>query len=125
MTWVADTSWLYALVDSDDSHHVQARAEAEVADPVEIPEVILAETLDLIRYRLGKRQALEALEGFEQLAHFVIGERAGLAEVKRVWSEHRSLSFADACAVALALKRGVGLRSFDKRQLRAVRFDAA
>ena len=125
MTWVADTSWLYALIDSDDPHHGQARAEAKEAVPIEIPDAILAETLDLIRYRLGKSEAIDALAGFEKLAHFVIGERASPAEVKRVWVDHKSLSFADASAVALALKRGFGLRSFDKRQLRAVRADAA
>jgi predicted nucleic acid-binding protein len=121
MTWVADTSWLFALIDPDDAHHEQARQEARQAAPVEIPDVILAETLDLIRWRFGKSEALEALEGFEKLPHFVIGERASLADVKQVWMNHKSLTFADACAVALALKRGFGLRSFDKRQLRAVR----
>jgi predicted nucleic acid-binding protein len=124
MTWVADTSWLYALVDSADPHHLKARNEARQADPVEVPEVIVAETLDLIRYRFGKAAARRALEGFERLPHFALGEQPGHSEAVSVWSANEALSYADATAVALARTRGFGLRSFDERQLKALRANA-
>jgi len=121
MTWVADTSWLYALIDDSDPHHLQARQEARQPDPVEVPEVILAETLDLIRYRHGREVARDALDGFERLPHFVLGEGVPHADVATTWRAHPALSYADATAVAAARRRNVGLRSFDRRQVRALR----
>ena len=120
MTWVADTSWLYALIDAADPHHVEARQQARQPDPVEVPEAILAETLDLIRYRQRKAVARDALDGFERLPHFVLGEGAPHADVASIWRAHAALSYADATAVAVARRRNVGLRSFDRRQLRAL-----
>ncbi|HEX9710040.1 MAG TPA: PIN domain-containing protein [Candidatus Thermoplasmatota archaeon] len=119
MTWVADTSWLYALVDLADPHHAKARAQAAQPDPVEVPEVILAETLDLVRYRHGRNAAVQALDGFGRLPHFVLGESPRHAETVSVWRAHDALSYADAAAVAQARSRGYGLRSFDARQIRA------
>lgn len=119
MSWVADTSWLYALVDDADRHHATARHEAEVPEPVEVPEAILAETLDLIRYRHGKRAALAALDGFERLPHFVLGDGDAHDGTVEVWRQHAGLTFADAAAVATARRRRYRLRSFDRRQLRA------
>ncbi len=119
MTWVADTSWLYALVDDRDPHHLQARSKARQPEPVEVPETILAETLDLIRYRQGKQASKDALRGFERLPHFVLGAPIRLEEVAAVWRAEEALSFADSTAVAAALSRGRGLASFDRRQIRA------
>lgn len=120
MSWVADTSWLYALIDDADPHHGEARGQAKKPDPVEVPEVILAETLDLIRYRHGNKVAKDALEGFERLPHFALGEGVAHDAVVGVWREHDTLSYADATAVAAARRRNFGLRSFDRRQLRAL-----
>jgi predicted nucleic acid-binding protein len=120
VSWVADTSWLYALIDEADRHHLKARGQASKPEPVEVPEAILAETLDLIRYRHGKKLAEAALKGFERLPHFVLGEGAPCRETASVWRAHEGLSYADAAAVAAAQKRGFGLRSFDGRQLRAL-----
>lgn len=119
MTWVADTSWLYALVDEADPHHREARQQAAQPDPVEVPEIILAETIDLIRYRHGRDSAEAALADFERLPHFALGEGVPHAETSSVWREHSTLSYADASAVALAYRHNFGLRSFDRRQLRA------
>lgn len=124
MSWVADTSWLYALIDDADPHHAKARSQAGEPEPIEVPDVVLAETLDLIRYRFGKEAAVEALEGFEKLPHFALGGGAPLGETANVWRSHAALSYADAAAVAAARKRKFGLRSFDRRQLRAME-DAA
>ena len=123
MSWVADTSWLYALMDTADTHHDEARAQAEEPAPVEIPEPILAETLDLIAHRHGKALAELTLKGFERLPHFVLGEPSPHAESVSVWRDNRGLSFADATAVAHARTRNYGLRTFDRRQQRA--FQAA
>ena len=120
MSWVADTSWLYALIDDADPHHAKARSQAGEPEPVEVPEVILAETLDLLHYRHGRKAAEAALEGFEKLPHFALGGGAPLAETASVWRDHAGLSYADAAAVAAARKHKFGLRSFDKRQLRAL-----
>jgi predicted nucleic acid-binding protein len=120
MTWVADTSWLYALIDDADPHHAEARAQAREPDPVEIPEAILAETLDLIRYRHGKGFAVKVLDGFVRLPHFVLGGGAALDEAAGVWRSRLALSYADAVAIAVARGLNAGLRSFDRRQLRAL-----
>lgn len=121
MTWVADTSWLYALVDDADPHHVNARNQAKAPEPVEIPPAILAETLDLIRYRHGKKAAAAALAGFEALPHFAIEEEGDHKATAAVWRAHEALTYADASAVAAAHRLRFGLRSFDRRQLRALR----
>jgi predicted nucleic acid-binding protein len=120
MTWVADTSWLYALVDAADPHHAKAREEARQPEPVEVPEVILAETLDLIRYRHGRKAALAALEGFERLPHFVLGEHASHVDAATLWRSFTRLSYADAVAVGHAKARGFELRTFDRTQVKAL-----
>ncbi len=120
MSWVADTSWLYALIDDADPHHTKARDQASEPDPVEVPEVILAEALDLIRCRHGPKVARAALAGFEKLPHFVLGEATSHLDTVVVWRTNSALSFADAAAVAAARRRSFGLRSFDQRQLRVL-----
>ncbi len=120
MTWVADTSWLYALFDEADYHHRTARSEAMLAEPVAVPEAILAETLDLMRYRHGKPLAKKALEGLGRLPHFAIGEGVPHADSAAEWRCHAGLSYADATAVALARRKGLKLRTFDRRQAKAL-----
>ena len=120
MSWIADTSWLYALVDNADPHHEDARSQAKIPAPVEIPQAIMAETLDLIRYRHGKKAAIAALVGYEALPHFAIQDEGDHAATAVVWRQHEGLTYADATAVAAAKRRGFGLRSFDRRQVRAL-----
>jgi predicted nucleic acid-binding protein len=75
----------------------------------------------LIAYRHGRKAALQALAGFGRLPHFVLGEQPGHGATVEAWRKNSGFSFADAAAVAHAKARGFDLRSFDARQVRALR----
>lgn len=123
MKWVADTSWLYALIDDVDPHHREARGQAEQPDPVVVPQVILAETMDLIRYRHGKKAAERVLDAFEGLPHFVLGGDIEHSEASAIWRRHAPLSYSDAVAVAAARRGKMELRTFDRRQRKALQME--
>ena len=120
MSWVADTSWLYAMADELDSHHRSALSEARHPEPVEIPPIIMAETLLLVQYRRGKAAAEAALREIEKLPHFVLGQGTSHPEIVKIWRANAHLSYPDAAAVAAAWVKRFGLRSFDLRQLKAL-----
>lgn len=120
MTWVADTSWLYALFDEDDAHHRKATQEAQDPEPVEVPPLIAKEVLDLARKRRGKPAALRMLADLRRIPHLVFVDEARPAATFEVWRA-QAVSLADANAIAWARYRGARLRTFDARQQAALR----
>lgn len=120
MTWVADTSWLYALFDADDAHHRRALAEAADPEPIEVPPLIAKELLDLARKRRGKPGALALLADLRRMPHLRMTDEARLDETLALWKA-ASISLADANAIVWAKHRGGGLRTFDMRQRAAAK----
>lgn len=117
---VADSSWLYAIFDGDDAWHHDAERLVQEPRPTLVPAPIMVETLDLIRYRLGKSAAREAERAMERFPHFDTWYPVSERDVVGVWKEHDALSLHDAAAVALARSSGFDLVTFDRAQAEAV-----
>lgn len=116
---VADTSWLYAVFDADDPHHVRAQAELMEPRPTLVPAPIMNEFLDLVRYRGGREAARAALRDMSAFPHFDLWYPTEENAAIRAWQTDRALSMHDAHAVALAIQCGFDLASSDKKQLLA------
>lgn len=117
--WVADTSWLYALVDGEDAHHAKARKEAEEPSPLVVNPATLVEFLDLVRDKRGHAASQAALEGLIRFPSIRFSGPAKPAAMARVVSSHVTLTWQDAAAICTALDEGAGLRTFDKDQKKA------
>lgn len=116
---VADTSWLNAIFDLDDAHSAAARTELVAPRPTLVPAAIMVETLDLLRYRLGKDAAVAAHAAMVRFPHFDPWYPVHEQEAVRQWRAHPKLSLNDAHAVALARSTGFELASFDQAQIDA------
>ncbi len=66
---VADTSTLFAFFDAADAHHQAARSAAARLRPFSIPTEILAETLALLRLRMGPDESRTALAVLVGMPH--------------------------------------------------------
>lgn len=119
---VADTSWLYAMVDADDAAHDEAVADAETRPVIHIPYATLVETLVLIKSRHGVRASRRAVDFFTSKTNIRLGSPDHDHEaILRVWDAHPALGYVDACGVASAQALALGLTTFDQRQDKAVR----
>lgn len=117
---VADTSWLYALFDTDDAHHDAAQADVRLPLVTLVPTAILNETLDLVRYLGGGEAARRAFVTLQTLPHFDLWFPVDEQGVVAAWQAHPELSLHDAHAVACSRATGFPLVSFDRRQVEAV-----
>lgn len=117
---VADTSWLYAIFDDRDPHHDEAASLVRTPEITLVPAAIMNELLDLVKYRIGKKAAIEAEKSMEAFPHFDTWFKVDGREAARVWKENRHLSLHDAHAVALSRSTGFRLETFDKEQAAAV-----
>lgn len=117
---VADTSWLYALFDADDTHH--AMASAWIHEPIVtlVPASIMDETLDLVAYRGGPAAAREAHGDLLGFPHFDLWYPVDEQAATAIWLQNPTLSLHDAHAVACARSTGFPLATFDERQKAAV-----
>ncbi len=123
---VADTSWLYALLNARDEFHAVAVAQAESKESIYIPPVILAETLLLVQRRgekLGRNGHALAVEAMDRLA---AKPSVLMAEpdhdhdaTSRILRAHPRLTYPDAAAVAAARRKAVPLCTFDEAQRQA------
>ncbi len=107
----ADSSWLIALLDSDDLHHGDAVAQFErLGIAPAISALALAELLS--SFEIRRREKLKRLsESFEPIIPVDAEIAAKGAEIR---VEHR-LSLGDAIIVASALVHDTELLTFDKK----------
>jgi predicted nucleic acid-binding protein len=110
----ADTSWLIALFNPDDSHHAQALRELEeLTSPPSISSLALAELLvdfdqsDSISIPIALSQIQKSLSSIFAVTT-EIAVRA--AEVR----SHYKVTLADAIIIATALHERSHLLTFDK-----------
>lgn len=114
MVRVADTSVLYALFDEDDDHHEEAAADLGDPEPVEVPSPILAETIDLLRYRAGPTTASAALEDLLALPHVSTAGPVHVEAVQAVFDEAPGgLTLADAFVVQTCRARAADPLAYD------------
>ena len=131
---VVDTSLLYALFDTKDKWHKEAKRALEEHRPVLIPPGILQETLDLLRYRHGAKVAVAALKWLAKSDQVVLELRHGDASFAIVLNEYNNpkeavdgvfdaaaLSVADAWCIAYAIANGTPLLTKDANQEKAFR----
>ncbi len=114
MPRVADTSALYAVFDSDDKHHDEARETLGDPTPVEIPSEILVETVNLLEYRFTWENACRALESLLSKPHVSVAAGVPFAGVREVFQAAQgTLSLADAVVVQTARALGAEAWTYD------------
>lgn len=128
---VADTSWVYALLDEADAFHGRAVTEAERMEEIHVPVPVLVETLALVKYRTeqlgqpeqqGLARTREAVASLAKRANMRLASPEHDHEATlRVWALHDRLSYPDAAVIAAARREAVDLRTFDRRQRTAHR----
>lgn len=122
MTRVADTSALYALLAKGDQNHDRAVDAVCDPEPILVPSTILAETIDLVKYRYGVIPGLQAMEDLMSLPHLAVADDVPFegvrAEYERVGGR---LSVADAIVVQTCRALGAKPLAYDKRLLKAAR----
>lgn len=116
MRRVADTSFLYAAFDAADARHAKARDELAKAQALDVPLAVLAEFVDLVAYRQGRKVAVATLKAL--LALPTVGIRGLQHEEQAValWANRDGISMVDAVGIQACLEHPSRLVSYDKRQ---------
>lgn len=109
---IADSSGLYALVDRNDPHHLQAasflKAQAQ-AGAFLVCNHVFDETMTLVKARLGTRVALQLGLRLRnsRFVEMVVFSMADEQETWRVFSQHtdKEWSYTDCACLVLARQR--------------------
>jgi predicted nucleic acid-binding protein len=116
-----DTNVLFASASARDEYHDPALEIVRAVDHGDLPDgivtnYILAETLNLVRERLGPGPATEMLDRLVEGAHFDISHapRADFTAGQALFRQYDDLSFVDATIAADMQREGIEyLYSFD------------
>ncbi|MBW3583778.1 MAG: PIN domain-containing protein [Euryarchaeota archaeon] len=122
---IADTSYLLALINPDDTHHKAARRRYEEEGAPEVQLPVLAEALKVVNYTARRRHGPERASREERIALRTIMDtfRIHIVPVRdidlvlSIYEKHPELSLVDACGVADARHTG-GVYTFDRVQER-------
>lgn len=112
---VADTSFLVALFDQDDDHHDHARRLMRSTDHVLISTETLIETLGVLKAKLGRQAAKDALEGLIRLENVGWEEQCDIMNAYRLYHRRKTRSLVDAIVIHNCVRLGVPPLTFDKR----------
>lgn len=118
MAILADTGFLFALLDRDDSHHAPAKRLLEEArGPFLVPSMVLPEVCYLAHKYLGPESELRFLEGLVEgelpLEWGSPGDLRRAAEILRARPE---FGLVDACVMAVAERLRIRqVATFDRR----------
>ena len=110
----ADTSWLIALFNPDDSHHAQARRELEeLTSPPSISSLALAELL--VAFEISDAVSVPAaLQQIQKSFSPILSLSTEIAvQAADVRSRHK-VTLAEAIVIASALHERSQLLTFDK-----------
>lgn len=121
-----DTSWLYAFIDELDVHHDEAIQQAKASSLLRMPQLVLAELLQLVQFRVRKQKgdaaaraiARQILHDLETAPTFLVTQ-TDAPSTSALFRRHARLSYVDAAAIATAMRNGEDLLSFDEVQLAA------
>lgn len=123
---VVDTSWLYALMDTADRFHDDALAEARTARPLLVAPETFGEFMQLVAWRRQVRQdptprqtAIHTARTLLATPTLRVLPDTDAGDCLDVMDAHPRLSYADACAVALARRHRESLLTFDNDQAAA------
>ena len=121
---IADTSFLYALLSKSDTFHRRALAAARFVNRILVPNEIFAETVSLIRFRIGFSGAQAAGNWLRSQEGMLV--RPTTPPVSdhawTVFQEGRGrLSYPDAVVVAWCQARRAKPLTFDRAILRKAR----
>lgn len=116
-----DTNVLFASASARDEYHDAAMEIIRAVDHGDLPEgivtnYVLAETLNLVRERLGPEPATGILDRLVEGSHFDISHapRADFTAGQALFRQYADLSFVDATIAAYMQREGIGyLYSFD------------
>lgn len=117
---IVDSSFLVAVFDQSDPRQVQARQELEKAAPAIIPTEILVETLGVLKVKVGRASASDALEKLLRLPNVTWSECCDFQGSLEVYRRFAALSFPDAIVVRECKSRDAPPLTFDDRQRDAV-----
>lgn len=118
---VWDTSAIIPLFDPDHEHHAAARRRFEEAEEVWLHPCVVLETTTYIRRQAkdqggnGNRVAREFLAGLLNQPRVRVAQEMNADAAVEKYLGAGSLSFTDACVLALAQSRGMALVAFDRR----------
>ena len=124
---ILDSSFLIALFIEDDPHHSKAFAagEADLAanESWLVPDIILFETLTVIRYEQGAGAAKIAMERllsnrYVQIYQFNAEERRAVLEL--FLSSPYSIGAADACVAFLCSRLRSPAHTYDDNLLKVI-----
>jgi predicted nucleic acid-binding protein len=116
-----DTNVLFASASASDEYHDTGMEIIRAVDHGDLPEgivtnYVLAETLNLVRERLGPEPATGILDRLVEGAHFDISHapRADFTAGQALFRQYADLSFVDATIAAYMQREGIEyLYSFD------------
>lgn len=120
MTFVLDTSFVYALFVAADAHHEKARAMLAEPVPMYLPTEIALETAELFEHRDSRARAVECIESLLALPHVRIAPPVEIAGVVAEWKRSPRLSLADAFVVQTCRAIGATPLTFDKAIAKAI-----
>ena len=126
MTLIADSSFVYALVNSEDAwHHDAQRFLSNSTEVILVPNVVLPEVCYLITRDFGHRGIGKVLESFAQLgALFEPIVMADLDRIHEIVSTYADaeLDIVDCCIMAIAERLNLTrIATFDRRDFAMVR----
>jgi predicted nucleic acid-binding protein len=112
-----DTSAWYAAVDGADQGHERAKAVLTTTEALVTTDHILIETWTLLRFRIGRKQALEFWERLGRVATIESVTSADVEvarQIAGIWKDH---DFSIVDCTSFAVMQRLGIR-------RAASFDA-
>lgn len=121
MRILADTSFLYAIFNVDDSNHIEAASFALALSPdsVLVPDVVLPELAYLALRDAGYAGLQSVLESLRRSSiELVPLERSDLERISEIAATNSSAEFdiVDCCIMAIAERLGITkIATFDRR----------
>jgi uncharacterized protein len=101
-----DTSFLYAIYDRKDKHHLRTREMINAAEiELILPDVVLVEALYLLKSRIGMQAVVRCLDGLLAsripLEPITSDDLLRIREITTNYSDAK-LDFVDCCIMALS-----------------------
>lgn len=126
MSIIVDTSFVFALYNSDDANHVEAQSFASAyRETVVVTDVILPELGFLFQRDLGYAGLIQFLDQFRNMGwRMECLLRSDLSRVFQIAKQYETAEFdiVDCCLIALAERLQItSVATFDRRDFYIVR----
>ncbi len=117
---LADASFIYAIYDRNDKHHLKTRQIANATQlEIVLPDVVLVEALYLLKDRIGMQGVIRCLDGLlasrTPLESIISVDLIRIREITTIYADAR-LDFVDCCIMALSERLNIThILTFDHR----------